>query len=191
MVGCLPASDLKSHARLWGPNSQSTQIERPTHAARYRLKRAIRDVKRTLGYNLLRETQYFESTGYRDSASSRFAHGVKRGEIKIPKFQRRFVWADEQTLNLLDRIASNYPVGSLLLWRTHTKLAAERNLGEFLLPKTDDMTPTDYVLDGQQRLTVIYSCLGAQETEPGFQAVYDSQQSASFRGAITHISSSR
>jgi len=99
--------------------------------------------------------------------------GVKRGEIKIPKFQRRFVWADEQALNLLDSIASNYPVGSLLLWRTHTKLAAERNLGEFLLPKTDDMTPTDYVLDGQQRLTVIYSCLGAQETEPGFQAVYD------------------
>lgn len=99
--------------------------------------------------------------------------GVRRGEIKIPKFQRRFVWADEQALNLLDSIASNYPVGSLLLWRTQNKLAAERSLGEFLLPTTDDMSPTDYVLDGQQRLTVIYSCLGALDSEAGFQAVYD------------------
>jgi hypothetical protein len=98
---------------------------------------------------------------------------VKRGETKIPKFQRRFVWSDEQALNLLDSIASNYPVGSLLLWRTQTKLAAERGLGDFLLPRTDDLSPTDYVLDGQQRLTVIYSCLGAVESDPGFQVVYD------------------
>jgi hypothetical protein len=99
--------------------------------------------------------------------------GIKKGEIKIPKFQRRFVWTDDQALNLLDSIASNYPVGSLLLWRTQSKLAAERNLGDFLLPLTDDMTPTDYVLDGQQRLTVIYSCLGAEESELGFQAAFD------------------
>jgi uncharacterized protein with ParB-like and HNH nuclease domain len=99
--------------------------------------------------------------------------GIRKGEIKVPKFQRRFVWADEQALNLLDSIASNYPVGSLLLWRTHSRLAAERNLGDFLLPTTDEMSPTDYVLDGQQRLTVVYSCLGAHEREEGFQAVYD------------------
>ncbi len=35
------------------------------------------------------------------------------------------------------------------------------------------MEPTDYVLDGQQRLTVIYSCLGASETDAGFAVVYD------------------
>lgn len=99
--------------------------------------------------------------------------GVRKGEIKIPKFQRRFVWVDEQALDLLDSIASNYPVGSLLLWKTQSKLAAEHTLGEFLLPKTDDMSPTDYVLDGQQRLTVIYSCFGANESDPGFQAAYD------------------
>jgi hypothetical protein len=74
---------------------------------------------------------------------------------------------------LLDSIANNYPVGSLLLWRTHEKLLAERDIGEFSLPATDDMDPTDYVLDGQQRLTVIYSCLGAKETDGGFSVVYD------------------
>jgi hypothetical protein len=99
--------------------------------------------------------------------------GVKNGEIKIPQFQRKFVWKQEQALNFLDSIGSNYPVGSLLLWRTTSKLATERNLGEFKLPETDDLSPTDYVLDGQQRLTVIYSCFGAAENDEGFQAAYD------------------
>ncbi len=75
--------------------------------------------------------------------------GINKGEVKIPKFQRKFVWKDEQAINLLDSIANNYPVGSLLLWRTKERLLAERNIGEFSLPSTDDMEPTDYVLDGQ------------------------------------------
>ena len=91
----------------------------------------------------------------------------------LPKFQRKFVWKDDQALDLLDSIAINYPVGSLLLWRTKDRLLAERNIGEFSLPATDDMEPTDYVLDGQQRLAVIYSCLGAKETDAGFAVVYD------------------
>lgn len=99
--------------------------------------------------------------------------GINQGEVKVPQFQRKFVWKDEQALALLDSIANNYPVGSLLLWRTKEKLRAERNIGEFRLPSTDDMDPTDYVLDGQQRLTVIYSCLGAAESNGGFAVVYD------------------
>ncbi len=102
--------------------------------------------------------------------------GIKEGEIKVPQFQRKFVWKHEQALDLLDSLANNYPVGSLLLWRTREKLRAERNIGEFRLPSTDDMVPTDYVLDGQQRLTVIYSCLGAPEEEGGFAVVYDLEQ---------------
>jgi hypothetical protein len=102
--------------------------------------------------------------------------GIKNGEIKVPQFQRKFVWKDDQALDLLDSLANNYPVGSLLLWRTKDKLLAERNIGEFQLPSTDDMEPTDYVLDGQQRLTVIYSCLGADEQEGGFAVLYDLEE---------------
>jgi hypothetical protein len=112
--------------------------------------------------------------------------GVKNGETKVPQFQRKFVWKEEQALNLLDSIASNYPVGSLLLWKTNNKLAAERNLGEFKLPETDDLTPTDYVLDGQQRLTVIYSCFGAPEDEEGFRASYDLEKENFVRTPDTH-----
>lgn len=104
--------------------------------------------------------------------------GIRRGEIKVPQFQRKFVWKEEQALRLLDSIGSNYPVGSLLLWRTASKLATERNIGDFQLPETDDLSPTEYVLDGQQRLTVIYSCLGADEADPGFQAAYDLENEA-------------
>jgi hypothetical protein len=98
---------------------------------------------------------------------------IKEGEVKVPAFQRPFVWKDEQALQLLDSLASNYPVGSLLLWKTNEKLRTERNIGDFTLPDTDDHSPTDYVLDGQQRLTVIYSCLGAPEDDGGFAAGYD------------------
>jgi hypothetical protein len=97
---------------------------------------------------------------------------IKKGEIKIPQFQRKFVWKERQAFALLDSIANNYPIGSLLFWRTPTKLAVERNIGEFRLPEADDLTPTNYVLDGQQRLTVIYSCLGAPIDEDGFAAAY-------------------
>jgi hypothetical protein len=98
---------------------------------------------------------------------------IKRGSIKIPQFQRKFVWKEPQALKLLDSISNNYPIGSLLMWKTSVKLATERNIGNFKLPKTDDMSPTDYVLDGQQRITVIYSSLGAPDTEVGFSPKFD------------------
>lgn len=98
---------------------------------------------------------------------------VRKGEIKIPQFQRKFVWKDTQALELLDSIKNRYPIGSVLLWKTKDKLHAERNIGNFKLPKTDELSPTNYVLDGQQRITVIYSCLGASESEDGFAAGYD------------------
>ena len=101
------------------------------------------------------------------------AWGQVKGVIKIPQFQRKFVWREPQAFKLLDSIANNFPIGSLLIWKTQVKLAAERNIGNFKLPQTDDMTPTDYVLDGQQRITVIYSSLGAPSDDDGFQPGFD------------------
>ncbi len=98
---------------------------------------------------------------------------IDRGEVKVPKFQRPFVWKVDQALALLDSLANGYPVGSVLLWRTVEKLRAERNIGDFSLPETDDMTPTKYVLDGQQRLTVMYSSFGADPMTEGFTPYYN------------------
>jgi hypothetical protein len=112
---------------------------------------------------------------------------IKKGEIKIPQFQRKFVWKAKLALDLLDSIANTYPIGSLLLWKTKVKLAVERNIGDFRLPETDDMTPTDYVLDGQQRITVIYSCLGAPDADAGFAAAYDLEQGEFVQKPDEHV----
>ena len=69
-----------------------------------------------------------------DSISRMFLADIKKGEIKIPQFQRKFVWKEAQALELLDSIANNYPIGSLLFWKTHDKIATERNIGDFFLP---------------------------------------------------------
>ncbi len=81
---------------------------------------------------------------------------VTRGNIKIPVFQREYVWSDEQIMSLLDSIYQGYPVGSLLLWSTKETLNHERNVGGFVLPETPEDYPVNYVLDGQQRLTTLF-----------------------------------
>lgn len=81
---------------------------------------------------------------------------VERGNIKIPVFQRQFIWTDDQILSLLDSIYRGYPVGSLLLWSTKEVLKHDRNIGGFVLPETPEDYPVNYVLDGQQRLSTLY-----------------------------------
>lgn len=80
---------------------------------------------------------------------------LKRGELRIPAFQRGFVWTPEDVAFLMDSIYKDYPFGSALLWRTKVKLSQERNLGPFEIPAPQADYPIDYVLDGQQRLTSI------------------------------------
>lgn len=83
-------------------------------------------------------------------------HLVPRGQIRIPAFQRGFVWDPDQVAYLMDSIYKQYPFGSLLLWRTREQLRHERDLGPFRLPERNPDYPIDYVLDGQQRLTAIF-----------------------------------
>jgi hypothetical protein len=81
---------------------------------------------------------------------------VPRGQIRVPAFQRGFVWDPDQVAYLMDSIYKQYPFGSLLLWRTREQLRHERSLGPFRLPERNPDYPIDYVLDGQQRLTSIF-----------------------------------
>jgi hypothetical protein len=95
---------------------------------------------------------------------SRLVERVNAGEIKIPKFQRGFVWQRPAVLELLESVLQGYPIGSLLFWRTDQKLKSERDIQGFSLPPTADKYPTNYVLDGQQRLTTIYGVLSYRGT---------------------------
>ncbi|MET4783396.1 DUF262 domain-containing protein [Glaciihabitans sp. UYNi722] len=81
---------------------------------------------------------------------------VQSGQLRIPAFQRGFVWDADRVAYLMDSIHKGYPFGALILWRTKEQLNAERDLGPFTLPDREDEFPVDYVLDGQQRLTSIF-----------------------------------
>jgi uncharacterized protein with ParB-like and HNH nuclease domain len=82
---------------------------------------------------------------------------VEAGQIRIPAFQRGFVWEPDRVAHLMDSIFKGYPFGALLFWRTNEKLEVERELGPFKLPAPREDYPIDYVLDGQQRVTAVYA----------------------------------
>lgn len=81
---------------------------------------------------------------------------IFNGEIRIPSFQRGFVWDADRVAHLMDSIYKGYPFETLLFWRTKSKLKTERSLGPFELPPPKVDYPIDYVLDGQQRATSIF-----------------------------------
>lgn len=89
---------------------------------------------------------------------------IEEGDIKIPTFQRGFVWDQGQIIQLLDSIYRDYPIGTILLWSSMERLKAARNVGGFLLPDRMPQYPVNYVLDGQQRLTTIYAIFGKNKT---------------------------
>lgn len=81
---------------------------------------------------------------------------VAKGQIRVPAFQRGYVWEPDRVAYLMDSIYKRYPFGTLLFWRTKEKLTVERDLGPFKLPEPREDYPVDYVLDGQQRITSIF-----------------------------------
>ncbi|MGF1516214.1 MAG: DUF262 domain-containing protein [Nodosilinea sp.] len=52
---------------------------------------------------------------------------VNSGSIRIPAFQRGFVWEMDKVAYLMDSIYKRYPFGSLLFWRTKAKLFKLKN----------------------------------------------------------------
>lgn len=94
------------------------------------------------------------------------ARRVLTGDILLPKFQREFVWEKSQVLQLLDSVAKNFPIGSILLWQSRQELRSENRIADLqiTLPKPD--YPVNYLLDGQQRLSTICGALYWNGTVP-------------------------
>lgn len=82
---------------------------------------------------------------------------ITSGDIRIPAFQRGYVWEPDQSAFLLDSIYKGFPIGTIVLWQTDQRLTVEKNLGSFALPEPKKDYPVNYVLDGQQRLTSLFS----------------------------------
>ena len=106
---------------------------------------------------------------------------VRIGQIKIPQFQRDFVWDLEKAANLIDSMIRGYPIGSLIYWRTAEKLRDIRDLGRIEFGEANEGERVNYVLDGQQRLTSILAAL------LGLKVTLKDGGSRDFSGLTVHL----
>jgi hypothetical protein len=84
---------------------------------------------------------------------------IEKGEIKIPQFQRDFVWSVQKSAALLDSVIKGYPIGTFIFWTTKDRLRSIRDLGDIRLPDPKEGEIVSFVLDGQQRITSIFATL--------------------------------
>ncbi len=103
------------------------------------------------------------------------ARRILTGDIYLPKFQREFVWERSQVIELLDSVARNYPIGSVLLWQSKQELRSENKIADLEIAQPKPDYPVNYLLDGQQRLSSICGALYWKGGEPSspWNVVYD------------------
>ena len=76
----------------------------------------------------------------------------------LPAIQRPYVWKESQIVKLFDSIMRNYPLGSLMVWRTRKDLSSRefkrdwKKGDSFSLTKDTPVKTKNVILDGQQRL---------------------------------------
>jgi hypothetical protein len=88
---------------------------------------------------------------------------VHSGKLKLPDFQRGWVWDDNHILGLLASIAESFPIGAIMLLQAGNP---EVKFKERVVEGVDNaqLTATEYlILDGQQRLTSLYQSIFANQ----------------------------
>jgi uncharacterized protein with ParB-like and HNH nuclease domain len=93
------------------------------------------------------------------------------GGYWLPNIQRPFVWKEDQIERLFDSILREYPIGTLLVWKTKSKIRRRKFIDNYKLDikltdfyVTEDDKQKMLVLDGQQRLQSLFiGLLGSYE----------------------------
>jgi len=100
------------------------------------------------------------------------------GGFWLPNIQRPFVWNEEQIARLFDSIMREYPISTLLVWKTkeavkHRKFIEnyrrDIKLTDFYVP--DNTRSKMMVLDGQQRLQSLF--IGLRGSYEGRELYFD------------------
>jgi hypothetical protein len=98
---------------------------------------------------------------------------IDTGQIKLPMFQREFVWDKEQSAKLIDSILKGFPIGTFIFWKTKEELRSYKEVGNHKLPETPKGDYVQYILDGQQRITSLYAIRkGIRITKDGKEEDY-------------------
>ena len=83
---------------------------------------------------------------------------VVAGKIRVPRFQRAFVWRQADVRALLDSVLRGIPIGSILVWDTERHVESTSRIG----PVEISFRPeglVGYLLDGQQRVSTLVGTL--------------------------------
>lgn len=87
----------------------------------------------------------------------------EKGGFWLPNIQRSFVWDEDQIERLFDSIMREYPISTLLVWKTKSKIKHRKFIDnyrngikiiDFYIPENDKIKML--VLDGQQRLQSLF-----------------------------------
>lgn len=100
------------------------------------------------------------------------------GGFWLPNIQRHFVWSEEQICRLFDSILREYPISTLLVWKTKSSIRHRKFIEnwkstllvpDFYVP--DNQSKKCLVLDGQQRLQSLF--IGLRGSYEGRELCFD------------------
>ena len=94
---------------------------------------------------------------------------VAAGKIRVPRFQRAFVWKQADLYALLDSVLRGFPIGSILVWDTEETIETTQRVGP--VEVSDEPTGLiGYLLDGQQRVSTL---VGTLRLPSGAESIVD------------------
>ena len=83
---------------------------------------------------------------------------VAAGKIRVPRFQRAFVWSQPDLSQLLDSVRQGFPIGSILVWDTEKEIQSTPRIGPLDI-RSSPAGSVGYLLDGQQRVSTLAGTL--------------------------------
>ena len=87
---------------------------------------------------------------------------VAAGRIRVPRFQRAFVWKQADLHDLLDSVIRGFPIGSILVWETEDEIESVSRVGPIEI-NSRPSGQVGYLLDGQQRVSTLVGTLRLPE----------------------------
>ncbi len=128
-----------------------------------------------------------ELTGSSEFSIPDLVRLASEGSLRIPSFQRSFVWDASDVRRLFDSIYRGFPIGTLLLWRKEAP-AGKVSFGpiSFDAPHRTDAL---WVIDGQQRIISLFGALTPDwpNRDERFELYFDlgTRRFITLRGGIT------
>ncbi len=88
-----------------------------------------------------------------------FISNIEAGALGLPELQRPFVWEDKKARDLLKSMLNGFPIGFIILWKQDSSVRTKK----VNLESGGYKEPNEVIIDGQQRLTSLYSIIKNRE----------------------------